>query len=71
MYVCIWQVWKRKCQLMADQHKCKHKDKHRNEERKKQVSNLETSHEAIRETLHLFSPFKLITFQIKMELASQ
>ena len=64
MYVCIWQVWKRKCQLMADQHKCKHKDKHRNEEEKKQVSNLETSHEAIRETLHLFSPFKLITFQI-------
>ena len=55
MYVCIWQVWKRKCQLMADQHKCKHKDKHRNEERKKQVSNLETSHEAIRETLHFLT----------------
>ena len=51
MYVCIWQVRKRKCQLMADQHKCKHKDKHRNKEEKKQVSNLETSHEAIRETL--------------------
>ena len=57
MYVCIWQVWKRKCQLMADQHKCKHKDKHRNKERKKQVSNLETSHEAVRETLQFVSNF--------------
>ena len=40
------------------------KDKQTEQKGKKQVSNLETSHEAIRETLHLFSPFKLITFQI-------